>query len=78
MDEPRAYYIEWSQSEREKQIPYTNAYKGNLERWCWWNYLKGSNGDTDIENRLVGRGGEGEGGTNWESSTETCTSPYIK
>ena len=48
----RAYYTEWSKSEREKQIPNTNACTWNLERWYWWNYLKSSNGDTDIENRL--------------------------
>ena len=32
VDEPEAYYTEWSKSEREKQIPYTNAYVWNLER----------------------------------------------
>ena len=26
MDEPRVYYTEWSKSEREKQISYSNAY----------------------------------------------------
>ena len=31
--EPRAYYTELSQSEREKQISYTNTYIWNLERW---------------------------------------------
>jgi len=25
----------------------------DLERWYWWNYLQGSNGNTDIENRLM-------------------------
>ena len=30
--EPRAYYTEWSKSEREKQILYINAYILNLER----------------------------------------------
>ena len=46
VDEPRAYYIEWSKSEREKQIPYIKAYIWNLERWYWWNYLQSSNQDT--------------------------------
>ena len=32
VDEPRAYYTEWSKSEREKQISYTNAYIRNLDR----------------------------------------------
>ena len=45
VDEPRAYYTEWSKSEREKQILYTNAYVWNLEICYWWNYLQGSNED---------------------------------
>ena len=40
VDEPRAYYTEWSKSEREKQILFTNAYIWNLERWYWWSYLQ--------------------------------------
>ena len=52
MDEPRASYTEWSKSEREKQILHTNTYRWNLEKWYWWNYLQGSNGNTDIDNRL--------------------------
>ena len=56
VDEPRVHYTEWSKSEREKQISYTNAYTWNLERWCWWNYLQGSNGDTDIENKFMDTG----------------------
>ena len=65
-DEPRAYYIEWSKSERKRQILYINACVWNLEKWYWWTYLQGSNGDTDIQNRLVDTVGEGEGGMNWE------------
>ena len=38
-------YTKWSKSEREKQISYTKTYLWNLERWYWWNYLQGSNGD---------------------------------
>ena len=30
VDEPRAYYTEWSKSEREKQRSYINAYMWNL------------------------------------------------
>ena len=60
MDEPWAYYIEWSKSEREKQISYFNAYLCNLERQYWWTYLQGSNGDADIENRLVDTGPGGQ------------------
>ena len=40
--------------------------------------LQGSNGDTDIENRFVDTVGEGQGGTNGESSMETDTLPYVK
>ena len=31
MDGPRDCHIEWSKSEREKQISYINAYMWNLE-----------------------------------------------
>ena len=71
MDEPRACYTEWSKSKREKQIPYINAYICNLEKWYWWTYLQGSNGDADTENKLVDTVREGEAGTNGESSMET-------
>ena len=69
--EPRAYYTEWSKSEREKQIPYINAYIWNIEKWYWWTYLQGSNRGTDIENRLVDTVGEEEGGSDGESSIKT-------
>ena len=63
VDEPRAYYTEWSKSERKKQI-YTNAYIWNLERWYWWIYLQGTNGETDKQREQTyghgERGGEGE------------------
>ena len=51
---------EWSKSEREIQLLYTNAYIWNLENWSWIIYLQGSSGETDIENRLMdmGRGEE--------------------
>ena len=42
--------------------------------------FQGSSGDTDIENRLMDMGGgryKGEGGTNGESSMETCTLTYM-
>ena len=35
VDEPRAYYIDWSKSEREKQILYTDT--------CIWNLKDGTN-----------------------------------
>ena len=60
VDEPRTYYTEWSESERERQILYSNTYIWNLEEWYWITYLQGSNGETDIENKLMdmGRGTE--------------------
>ena len=71
--EPRAYYREWSKSEREKQIVYINAYIWNLERWYRWTGMQDNSGDTDIGNRFVDTVGEGKSGTNWEGSMETCT-----
>ena len=78
VDEPRAYYTEWSKSEREKQISYINAYIWNLERWHWWTCSQGSSGDADTKSRLVDPVGEGEGGTNWETSMQTYLLPYAK
>ena len=60
MDEPRAYYTKWSKSEWERQILYINTCVWNLGRWYRWTYLQGSNGDTDIENRLWTRWGRRE------------------
>ena len=44
-------------------------------KWYQWTYLQGSDGDADIENRIMDVVGEGEGGTNWESSIEAYTLP---
>ena len=46
-------YTEWSQSERQKQVSYTNANTWNLESLYWWSYLQRSNGNTDTEKRLT-------------------------
>ena len=42
--------------------------------------MQDSNGDADIQNRLVNMGyqEEADGGTNGESSMETYTLPYVK
>ena len=48
----RVCHIEWSKSEKEKQISYINAYIGNLEKLNWKIYLQGRNRDTDVENGL--------------------------
>ena len=77
MDGPRAYYTEWSKSERRKQILYINEYVWNLEILYWWIYLQSSSGDTDMENGLVDTVREGEGGTSWKSNGETYILPYV-
>ena len=59
-------YAEWSKS--EKQIPYTNAYIWNLEKWFWWTYLQGRNGDVNIENRLMDSSIGGK--RSWDEWTE--------
>ena len=40
--------------------------------------MQGSNGNTDIINRLVDTVGEGDHGTNGEIGIETYTLPYVK
>ena len=74
----RACYTQWGKSEREKHISYFNTHIWNLEKWYWLTYLQGNTRDADIENRLVDTVGDGEGGMNWESSTETYTLLYVK
>ena len=63
--------------QKERQISCSKAYIRNLEKWYWRIYLQGSNGETDIENRLNGhgeRGGEGEmyGKSNMETYITIC------
>ena len=58
VNESRAYCAQWSKSERERQILYFSVSVWNLERWHWWTYLHGSNGDADTENRLMEIAGE--------------------
>ena len=48
----------------------------NLGRRYWRTYLRGSSGDVDMENGLMDTAGEGEGGKNWKSSTETYVLPW--
>ena len=48
VDEPRAYYTQWSKSERERQMLYINTDIWDLERWYWCTYLQGNSGDTDM------------------------------
>ena len=71
--------IIWSEVklERGKQILYINTCIWDLERWYWWNYLQGYNGDKDIENTPVDTGGR-RGRVNGKSSMKTHTPPYVK
>ena len=76
--ETGAYYTEWSKPQTETWIQYINAYIWNLERWEWQLYMQDSKRDTEIKKRLLDYMEEGEGGTIWENSTETCILPYVK
>ena len=79
VDGPRDCHTEWSKSEREKQIPYINAYMWNLEKWYRWSYLQSRNRDTDVENKPMDAKGEGGGGgMNWEIGIDIYTLLCIK
>ena len=67
---------EVSQEEKNKYCMLT--YIWNLERWYQGVYLRDSNGETDIENRLinVGRGEKRVRCT--ERATWKFTLPYVK
>ena len=77
-DEPGDCYTEWSESETERQISYSNTYTWDLEKWYWWACFQGSSRDADVETRLADAAGEGEGGRDWQSSVEACTLPYVE
>ena len=59
VDKPRVYPIEWSKTEREKQISYINAYMWNLEKWYWWTYSQDRNRHADVQNGLGDTAGKG-------------------
>ena len=71
VNEPRTYYTEWSESERE--ILYSNTYMQNLEKCYERIYLQGNNGETDIENRLMDMGRGEESGRCMERVTWKLT-----
>ena len=56
----------------------TEAYIWNLERWYQLIYLQGSNGETDIENRLMDVGREEERVRYTEKVTWKLTLPHVK
>ena len=65
-------------SQKEKDKYHTLMHIWNLERWYWWTYFQGSSGDADGENGLEDTVEEGDGGTNWDSSTGIYTLPHVK
>ena len=67
----------WSEVKSEKQYTWTHTY-GIEKNGPWWSYLQGRNRDADIKNALVDTAGEGEGGMDWNGSTETYASPGMK
>ena len=75
VNEPRAYYTEWSKS--EKQVYNINAYM-KFRKTKMTLLLQDSKRDTSVKNRLLDSVGEGEGGIIWENSIETCILPYVK
>ena len=78
VDEPKAYYTEWSKSERKTNMVSERIYV-DFRKWYWWTWLQGGTGDADIKNRHVdAMGKEKVGRTNWESKIETVTLPYVK
>ena len=60
------------------QISYSNAYIQNVEKWYWRIYLQGSNGEADIENRLVDTVGGEERVRYMERVTWKLILSYVK
>ena len=77
VDGLRDCHIEWSKSEREKQILYINAYMWNLEKWCRRTELQSRNRDTEVENKCMDTKGV-RGGMHWETEVGIYTLLYIK
>ena len=79
IEEPGGLYSPWGRikSDITEQLN-THTPHGIEKTWYWLTYLQGRNRDTDLENGLVDTAGEGEGGTNWESSIEIYILPYVK
>ena len=71
VDEPRTYYTERSESERERYISHSNAHMWNLEKWDWIIYLQGSNGETHREQTYGHTERRGEGETYEKNNMET-------
>ena len=61
MDWPRDYHAKWSESDRERQIPYDTAYMWSQKKMIQTNSLQNRNRLTDIENKLMVTKGEAGG-----------------
>ena len=82
VNEPGVYYTEWSESERERKIPYSNTYIQNLERWHQIIFLQGSKWRNRHREQIYGhgeRGGEAEvyGKSNMETSITICKTDVV-
>ena len=62
----------------EKWISHINTYMWNVEKWYWWTYVQGRNGDSVMKNGPVDPMGDGKGGMSWESGTDVHELPCIK
>ena len=62
LDGPGDHHTKWSQSDRERQIPYDIAYMWNLKKGYKWTYLQSRSRVTDVGNKLTGAGGKEEEG----------------
>ena len=52
----------WSHNYKDLWIFYISAYTWILEKWYWWTYLQGQNGDADVENGPWTQQGKGRVG----------------
>ena len=69
-----------TESDTTERLNWTelNAYTWNLERWHWRIYLQGSNGETNIENRLMEMERREERVRYMERVTWKLILPYVK
>ena len=74
----RVCHTEWSKPEREKQMLCIKVRMWNLKQWHWWACLLGRKRNADIENGHGDPTGEGEEGTEWESSADIYPLPRIR
>ena len=63
MDGPRDRHTEWSNSDREGEIPYDIPYVESKKKWYKRTYLQNRKKHTDLENELM-VAGEKAGGKN--------------